>query len=390
MRNWIFIIFSFLTLVSHAQESGTPIVIGTNHFIESKNLGETRQIQVALPPGYEESDQKYPVLYVLDGQQYFAHAVSLSSTFRHFGVTPEFIIVGIHTPYPQRYRQFSAGKESFMSFLEEEVMTFVDSAFRTKNESLIFGWQYAGSLGFEILLSKPGLFNSYLLASPFPLESRVDALDGISDLDNNLYFAVSPYEYQVNHGTNKLDSLLSAKTIDGLEWKYIEFSEEEHRSTAYTMLYHGLRAHFQYFPEYHVTDLQVFLEAGGIDEARRFSEERSRLYGTSPEIPTWSKYTIIRSAIRANDYEHFRRFTDEFVEEAFIRDLKNRSIEIADYFEANDQLQEAIDIYEFLLKDQQDSERILNRVGNAYAASGKPEEAEKYFQRARKLKNDSN
>ena len=55
--------------------AGTPLEIGRSFRIESRVLGETRVIDVALPRGYESnSAERYPVLVVLDGE--FEHEVA--------------------------------------------------------------------------------------------------------------------------------------------------------------------------------------------------------------------------------------------------------------------------------------------------------------------------
>ena len=47
----------------------TPIVIGQSYALPSTVMGQTREINVWLPPGYAKGSQTYPVLYVLDGGQ---------------------------------------------------------------------------------------------------------------------------------------------------------------------------------------------------------------------------------------------------------------------------------------------------------------------------------
>ncbi|KIL43408.1 hypothetical protein KP77_31140 [Jeotgalibacillus alimentarius] len=39
-------------------------------------LDTTKNISIYLPPGYEESDKRYPVLYMHDGQNVFDKATS--------------------------------------------------------------------------------------------------------------------------------------------------------------------------------------------------------------------------------------------------------------------------------------------------------------------------
>src|SRR6056297_3432154 len=128
-----------------AQSEGIPNVVGFNHLLVSAVLGEEREVQIYLPEGYKESDKTYPVVYVLDGQRFFLHVVSLSRSFQQFKLAPEFIIVGIKNSYPGRFQHFGEGKENFKGFLQDELMAYVNQNFRTNGENLIFGWEYGGS-----------------------------------------------------------------------------------------------------------------------------------------------------------------------------------------------------------------------------------------------------
>jgi len=387
---FIIIISLLITPYLEAQNGGTENIVGTNHFIDSEILGEKRQVQIYLPPSYDETEEKYTVLYLLDGQLFFNHGVSLSKTFKQFNLTPEFIIVGINTPFPQRYSHFGKGTDNFIGFMEKELIPYVEKKFRSNDEKLFFGWQYAGSLGFNILLKNTIPFNGYFLASPVPIKDKIEALDSTLITNKTLYFSVSPDEYEVNHGTDKLDSLLSSKKFRGLDWSYLELINEEHHSTGYTTLYHALRKYFKYYPEFQEDNLQKFISAGGLDYAYTYAKERRRKYGFSSDLSTWSKYTIIRSAIRANDYVHFETFANEFVTVEFISDLKNRASDIAVFYEANKKYNEAIKIYNMLLVAFPDSEKLFKRIGNAYLALDKKEEAEKHFQRAKEVSKSKN
>ena len=379
-----------VSLCLMAQNGGTPNVVGTNYSIDSNILEESRQIQVYLPPGYTETDVKYPVLYLLDGQLFFNSAVSLSNKFRQSRLAPEFIIVGINTSYPQRFGHFSSGKDTFIEFMITELLPYVESNFRTNGEKLLFGWEYAGSLGFNFMLKNTISFDGYILASPYPIWDEIEELDTVSTLNSMLYFTVSPDEYQVNHGTEKLDSWLSSKNINNLEWFYTELVNEEHSSTGYPTLYHGLRSYFKYYPEFQEDSFKKFIKAGGLEYAYDYSKKRASKYGFSSELSSWSKYTIIRSAIRANDYGHFQSYSNEFVTNEFIGDLRYRTLDIAEFYEINENPDKAIEIYETLLTLFPDSEDILTRTGNAYMSIGNDVEAEKYFKLAEDISKSNN
>ncbi|MEL6534943.1 MAG: alpha/beta hydrolase-fold protein [Bacteroidota bacterium] len=386
---FVFLLSLLVSYHSKAQEEGITALGPWDHTLESEILQESRSIQVYLPPNYvADTDQEYPVVYLLDGQQFFHYGVSLSHTFQQFGLTPEFIMVGINTRYPQRYRHFTSGKEDFMGFLQQELIPHIEETYRTSGERLLFGWQYAGSLAFHMLLETPATFNGYFLASPFPIEGQVDALGQAYSQKTTLCFSVSPGEYNVNRGTDKLDSVLTHQAISGLDWQFLELASEEHHSTGYPTLYHGLRMHFKYYKEFQEDNLEKFLEAGGLDYAYAYARQRGAQYGLSAELSTWSKYTIIRSAIRASDYAHFQAFVNEFVTDEFLVDLGNNAQNIAAFYAEQGEHSEALNIYEVLLEENPNSERLLNRIGDTYTAMGNTAEAEKYYQRATEASGD--
>jgi len=352
-----------------AQSESTPNVVGTNHLISSKILNEEREVQIYLPPDYKDSDKTYPVVYVLDGQRFFLHVVSLSQSFQQFKLAPEFIIVGINNGYPDRFRNFGEGRENFKGFLQNELMAYVNQDFRTNAENLLFGWEYGGSFAFHIMKDRPSLFNAYLVASPFPIFDAIDELDTSARMDTQLYFAVSPDEFDVQHSTEKLNEKLASNPIKGLEWKYFELELEEHRSTGYPTLYHGLRDYFKYYQEFETNNLQKFINAGGMEYALNHAQERAMRYGFEPDLSLWSRFTIVRSAMRADDFYHFETLFNTLDKNEFIKELLEQRdyavSQFAEFYEKNNRFQEAVALYDLLLKKYPDSESLLNRKKNA-------------------------
>uniref|UniRef100_UPI00404BA367 alpha/beta hydrolase-fold protein n=1 Tax=Fulvivirga sp. TaxID=1931237 RepID=UPI00404BA367 len=373
----------FVVLNFNNTTAQTHNIVGANHEISSQILNETMQIQVLVPNGYEASEDAYPVLYLLDGQQYFNYGVSLSRNFQEFSLTPQFIIVGITTLSPQRYTYFDGEKDKFIDFMENELLPFVDKNYRTNTDRMIFGWQYAGSLALHIMIDHPSLFNGYFIASPFPIEQKVDDLDKISALNKALYFGVSPDEYEVNKGTDKLNALLSNKNIEGLRWSYLQFSMEEHRSTGFPTLYHSLREYFKYYPPLQVDNLKRFLDLGGLKYAEDFFEKRASLFGFDPAPTTWSKYTILRSAIKAEDYSNFKLFADALLNDDLIGELDGRAFDVASFYEKHQEHNKAIHIYNILLQKHPDSERLLTKMAESHTALGNSKEAKRYLKQAK-------
>jgi len=95
-----------------------------------------------------------------------------------------------------------------------------------------------------------------------------------------------------------------------------------------------LRTYFKYYPEFQEDNLEKFINVEDLSYA--YAKERRRKYRFEPALSTWSKYTIIRSAVRANNYNYFENFVNKFLTDEFIIDLKNRASEVAVFYGKNE------------------------------------------------------
>lgn len=376
----VLLISLFHFLYAHAQSS--EVHVGFSHKITSQTLGATIEVQVALPTGYNDS-LAYPVIYLLDGQRFFLYGASLQSTYRQYHLTPEFIVVGITTPYPGRFGLFSSRSDQFIDFIKNELFTTINENYRVTDERLLFGWEYGGSLAFKVLTNETYLFDGYLMASPFPVRNQVDNMVGKNFKGRSLVFSVSPDEHAVNHGVNKLDSLLSTGNISGLEWTHLRLSDEVHRSTPYPTLYHGIKQYYNFYQELQIDNLDRFLEQGGLRYAYDYNEQRSLRYSFPKALSTWTKYTILRSAMRADDYTNFSQFSTALDLATLIPELSdNRIDDLANYLIKNSNFDGALICYKTLLEKHPESATLLNKIANIYEALGNTSEAQIYLRKA--------
>ena len=173
---------------------GAPVSIGTFRLLHSEILGEDRPLLVSLPEDYEAGEASYPVLYVLYGDQvrgYFAEAVHAVERLSGEGSIPEMLVVGVANL--DRYRDLSpvgrrgggSGVEPFAGFVEEELVPFVDSEYRTKDYRVLMGPQAGAGFAVYSLATRPGLFDACIIESPFAFpelnEALAPMLDAIAD-----------------------------------------------------------------------------------------------------------------------------------------------------------------------------------------------------------------
>src|SRR5580698_8276201 len=105
MRFWFSLILSILSLKAAAQP-------GIKDSIYSENLKEERRLQIQLPTEYKAgSNEKYQVLYLLDGEWNAELFQQVQSWSRQWGYTPPIIMVGVVNSYPnnnnQRFRDLT-------------------------------------------------------------------------------------------------------------------------------------------------------------------------------------------------------------------------------------------------------------------------------------------
>lgn len=166
------------------------------HTLKSAIFGNERKIRVLLPAGYDDAankDRRYPVLYLLDGQNVFDaclsdlshHEWGADETVRKLVAEkkiPPLIVVGVDHAGKDRAREYlpykdftgnpdmdePAGKQ-FPDFMTKEVMPLVDGQYRTLTgppNTGIGGSSYGGVASLYALLARPDKFGYGLIESP--------------------------------------------------------------------------------------------------------------------------------------------------------------------------------------------------------------------------------
>ena len=159
----------------------TPVVIGQSYVLPTAVMGQTREINVWLPPGYDKSSQTYPVLYVLDGgqDQDFHHISGIAQLGTIVGTTRDVIVVGVASvdrrnelALPTENAELIARyptqgqSDRFRRFISDEVMPFIEGRFRTSGETALMGESLAGLFVVETFLKEPQMFDAYVAVSP--------------------------------------------------------------------------------------------------------------------------------------------------------------------------------------------------------------------------------
>lgn len=179
------------------------------HKIKSKVLKEKRSIWVGLPANYNK-DSSYAVIYVLDAQQRFELTYTLTKElFENLSAIPEVIVLGI--PHIDRLHRINdltftdskvdaKGKEdtigyfntsitgnglSFLKFLEDEVVPYVDKQYSTSGFNTLMGHSIGGYFCAYILPIQKS-FSAFQIYDASIWYNDADALKHIQkELDSN-------------------------------------------------------------------------------------------------------------------------------------------------------------------------------------------------------------
>ncbi len=146
-------------------------------------LKRTRRIWMYLPKNYHDNNQRYPVIYMQDGQNLFDAATAYAGEwgvdeFMDATQLPPAIIVGIDNGGLQRMNEYSLvgnnkfGKsegKAYLDFLVTTLKPFIDKNYRTlasKEHTSIAGSSMGGLISLSALLIHPAVFGAAGVFSP--------------------------------------------------------------------------------------------------------------------------------------------------------------------------------------------------------------------------------
>jgi len=163
--------------------------------VPSQFLDSARTVEIWLPPGYDSNTtQRYPVLYMSDGQNLFDPRIANTGTdwgvdeavvrLMDSGVIPPVIVVGVWNSV-ERSSEYSPWHRApqYARFLIEELMPRVNREFRTKTgpaNTYHMGSSMGGILSWYLVTHHPEAFGACgCLSSAFVLSEAWAARVGL-------------------------------------------------------------------------------------------------------------------------------------------------------------------------------------------------------------------
>ena len=150
--------------------------------LTSSVMGETRRINVYVPPQYDAcASQRFPVLYMPDGglAEDFPHVANAVDGLIRRGEIHPVIVVGVEntvrrrdmtpptqTPADLKVTDQPGGAERFRSFFRQELIPVIAARYRVNAEATIIGESLAGLFILDTLVAQPDLFDTYIALDP--------------------------------------------------------------------------------------------------------------------------------------------------------------------------------------------------------------------------------
>ncbi|MBK8056218.1 MAG: alpha/beta hydrolase [Saprospiraceae bacterium] len=294
MKNLI-LFLPFYLLATSAFSQGKVvnenIVIGVTDSVQSNILGENRKIWVHVPGGNADSKERFPVVYVLDGEGHFSSVVGMIqqlSTINGNTMCPKMMVVGI--PNTDRTRDLtpthidadppfmdstfsktSGGGENFIAFIEKELMPHIEKKYPVASYKMLIGHSFGGLAVMQTFVHHNDLFNSYICIDPSMwwdkekllkqtqkvlMEKKFEGKSLYLGIANTLEdgMDIKKVQKDTSQETKHIRSILKLQAAfeknknNGLNYQGKYYPEDTHGSVPLITEYDALRHFFDFFP----------------------------------------------------------------------------------------------------------------------------------------------
>jgi predicted alpha/beta superfamily hydrolase len=294
MKKILLILLAAIITLTGKGQTGDKIVIGKIDSVYSGILKEKRKVWVYVPnmkAGMQQSSgQRYPVVYLLDGDGHFESVVGMIQQLSQVNgntVVPEMIVVGIPntdrtrdlTPtkiisdppmMDSNFSKSTGGGENFTAFLEKELIPHIDSIYPTQPFRVLIGHSFGGLTVMNIITNHTRLFNAYIAIDPsmwYDKENFLRATQKKLSAQNynstRLYLGIAntmsdgmtleKMKKDTSTDTRHirsifaLDKFIKANPKNGLSYASRYYGDDDHGSVPLISEYDGLRFIFSWY-----------------------------------------------------------------------------------------------------------------------------------------------
>ena len=370
------------------------IMIGRVDSVASAVLKEQRKLWVYVPASASDptsSPQHYPVVYLLDGDDHFASMTGAMQYLSRAAICPEMIVVGIPnlsdmsrtrdltTSQPAHIEGMSAdelktsgGAENFTTFLEKELIPYIDAHYPTTPHRTLIGHSFGGLLVVNTLVNHAGLFDNYVALDPSVHWDKEKLLKQAHDVLAQSRFAGRAM-FVASANAHGLDSVQAARdlTFKGdfvrAKWK---LRNELARNPS-----NGLRWAYKYYP----TDTHSTVPLPGTYDALRFLFKG---YALTPAI--FNDLYKPGANVVALMETHYQQFSTQAGYPVLPPELLVNGIAYG--LLSSEQPAAALGLFQLNARNYPTSSNVHDSLGDYYLAQKQPAQAVAAFTKALQLK----
>jgi uncharacterized protein len=356
MKPHVFFLIVFVgTLIGactskRAIQTDNKIIIGAVDSLYSRILNEERKIWVYRPATDNLfAKQSFPVVYLLDGDAHFYSVMSIIQQLSEVNmnmVLPQMVLIGITNTDRTRdltpthvsvdpevpdsdYLKTSGGAEEFTSFLEKELIPYVDSAYSTSPYRILIGHSYGGLFCINTLLKHTNLFNGYIAIDPSMswdssrLVNQAKVLLAQKDFRNtSLFLSIANQGYsdtdsaKDNSAAFKLAKYLDTNRGNNLLYQWHYYKDDNHGSVPLISEYDGLRFLFNFYnprlPYVKFRDPYYNADSFVIEHFKKVSSHMGYTVSPTESLMNWLGYLFIMEKQYNKAYDIFKTNIENF------------------------------------------------------------------------------
>jgi predicted alpha/beta superfamily hydrolase len=282
--------------------------------VHSNVLNEDRAILVRMPAAAQGKKDKYPVLYLADGDGHINEVGAIIDFLASQNRCTPLIVVGIPntdrtrdlTPTrsdqksPQgvvvREEPTSGGGDKFLEFIQMELFPEIEKRYPTQHYRIFAGHSLGGLLAIHALIAHPDMFNAYIAVSPsmqwdnqHTLHQAQQFFAKQKEFNKTLFFSLGNEGAQPNpmgDGFEQMQKLFTTSTPKGFLVRSARYPDEDHGSTTFLAHYSGLRTVFDGWAM--PRDVKNGLPVGGLKGVEQHYRELSQRFA----FPVSAEQTI--------------------------------------------------------------------------------------------------
>ncbi|HLX93541.1 MAG TPA: alpha/beta hydrolase-fold protein, partial [Puia sp.] len=186
-KRLLLLAFNFsISIIRIEAQTPNALLIGKIESIDSHKLNEKRTIWIHVPESSKiDPKKKFPVVYLFDAERNFSSVestISFLSSENGNNFWPELILVGLVNTNRTRdltpthvfsglfvdsvTASVSGGGENLMSFIEQELIPHIDSAYPTTGYRILIGHSLGGLMVINAFQHHKSLFRGYVAIDP--------------------------------------------------------------------------------------------------------------------------------------------------------------------------------------------------------------------------------